>query len=466
MTRAPLLDWIGTAISDDAPAGPDVFADEAVEDVMLEVDDLCPGTFVEAVETPKGKSYEVAQVPEADATAQIAAIDAQLAKSRDLRLLVARVQLCAVGARLSDLATGLEAIAIALTLPSPGPHPTKAADRRRALGDLVLRQRMLDPLLYAAFDDVPMTLHDLQRARDAAEAEKFPARALPAREDSAIVGLLRKHGAVVGRAHDAAGRAIAALDGIEARLDMRTLAPLRARLAEMAALFALGLDVPDASDGRSDEDGDGADAPRGGAAEAAAPSTAPFPDAAGTGRPGGGVPPRPADRAQATALLEACIAYVRSREPSSPSLLLMRRAHDLVGKDMFAILDTLLENIDRQDVVLSVPLGRGDAVLTFGTEALRRMAQGEREAAGIDGSQPQDAPETDSAPDPDTPPAGAAPPPCRPASRAETRQALAEVIRFYQDHEPSSPLPMLLGRARDLLGEPFETVLSELIKKR
>jgi type VI secretion system protein ImpA len=49
------------------------------------------------------------------------------------------------------------------------------------------------------------------------------------------------------------------------------------------------------------------------------------------------------------------------------------------------------------------------------------------------------------------------------ASRAEALALLDEVAAFYRGAEPSSPIPLLLGRARDLATRDFMSILQQVL---
>jgi len=42
------------------------------------------------------------------------------------------------------------------------------------------------------------------------------------------------------------------------------------------------------------------------------------------------------------------------------------------------------------------------------------------------------------------------------------RKALDRIIEYYAKHEPSSPLPILLHRARRLVGADFMTIIQDI----
>ncbi|WP_102107693.1 type VI secretion system protein TssA [Oceaniglobus roseus] len=63
-------------------------------------------------------------------------------------------------------------------------------------------------------------------------------------------------------------------------------------------------------------------------------------------------------------------------------------------------------------------------------------------------------------------PAGAGAAAARPsgaiASRKDVEQAIDRILKYYEEQEPSSPLPLLLKRARRLVGADFMTIVNDL----
>ena len=47
-------------------------------------------------------------------------------------------------------------------------------------------------------------------------------------------------------------------------------------------------------------------------------------------------------------------------------------------------------------------------------------------------------------------------------SRDDVREALEAICTYYRNHEPASPLPLLLGRCQRLVGLDFLATLREL----
>jgi type VI secretion system protein ImpA len=205
--------------------------------------------------------------------------------------------------------------------------------------------------------------------------------------------------------------------------------------------------------------------------------------------------------AEAAAALAAAAAYFARSEPSSPALLLIRQAQDLVGKSFRDVLQALVPAQAEQaairigvDHVFELPIERLSGVVA--AEPDESLSDG----AAEDGASWDEAPEDGSAADeqsagalPDdgaasggaegqaaqdsaaeAPPPGpqSATPAGNPAGRASpaaalTRQQavamLAQVSAFYRTNEPASPIPLLVDRACGLSQKDFLTLLKDIL---
>ncbi|HGM5579097.1 TPA: type VI secretion system protein TssA [Pseudomonas putida] len=89
--------------------------------------------------------------------------------------------------------------------------------------------------------------------------------------------------------------------------------------------------------------------------------------------------------------------------------------------------------------------------------------------AGSPSAQPGEQPQQDSIHDEPSTPAALAPaarPAVRPgeiSSRDDVQQSLERLLQYYARHEPSSPLPVLLRRAKNLVNADFATIVRDLI---
>jgi type VI secretion system protein ImpA len=140
----------------------------------------------------------------------------------------------------------------------------------------------------------------------------------------------------------------------------------------------------------------------------------------------------------AAAALAAVANYFSSREPSNPALLLVRQAHALIGKSFLDVLRTLVPaqveraafNIGREQV-FQLPIER---LSSFAEEA---SAQASDPAINDAAFEIQ--------------------------SRAQALALLDRVAGHLRSSEPSSPIPYLIDRARDLAQRDFLSVLKALL---
>ncbi len=142
----------------------------------------------------------------------------------------------------------------------------------------------------------------------------------------------------------------------------------------------------------------------------------------------------------ARAALAAAARYFQASEPSTPALLLVRQAEQLVGKGFLDVMRIM------------VPEAVAKAEILIGTDQPVALALERFEAFSVKGDTP-DEPAS-------TVPSFAA------QSRADALALLVEVSSFYRAAEPTNPIPMLLDRARALVHLDFMSLLKEIAPKR
>jgi type VI secretion system protein ImpA len=143
--------------------------------------------------------------------------------------------------------------------------------------------------------------------------------------------------------------------------------------------------------------------------------------------------------ADARAALEAIAAYYERREPSNPALLLVRQAVQLVGKSFIDALRVL------------VPYYVEDVKVQIGkTQVFDLPIERLSEFASIDGAGED---------------ATAEPATFEVTTRDTALQLLKKIGAFYHAAEPSSPVPYLVDRARELAGRDFLGLLREMLPK-
>jgi len=152
----------------------------------------------------------------------------------------------------------------------------------------------------------------------------------------------------------------------------------------------------------------------------------------------------PGSLAQAQQALAGIAGYYSRSEPSSPTLPLVRQAHQLIGKSFFEVMSILVPTqMDKAafqigaDQFFELPLGKLSKV-----PEPPSLSEGQPMPSVADGSVPY-----------------------RIESRAQAIALLEQVQRFFRHAEPSSPVPMLCDRARALAERDFMGVLREVLPK-
>jgi type VI secretion system protein ImpA len=152
----------------------------------------------------------------------------------------------------------------------------------------------------------------------------------------------------------------------------------------------------------------------------------------------------PISLTQARDALAAIAEYYSRMEPSSPTLPLVRQAHQLIGKSfievMTILVPTQMEKAAFQigaEQVFELPLGR--------LSKLPEMAPPPADGAGR--------------------PEGTGAPQYTVESRSQAIALLDQVQRFFRASEPASPVPMLCDRARALAERDFMGVLRDVLPK-
>lgn len=144
-----------------------------------------------------------------------------------------------------------------------------------------------------------------------------------------------------------------------------------------------------------------------------------------------------ASSAQALAALAAAADYFARMEPSNPALLLVRQAQEMVGKSFIEVMRMLVPSHVES---AAINIGR-DKVFDLPIE---RMAELAASVSSIAESDAQDIAFSVE-------------------NRAQALGLLAKVASFFRAAEPSSPIPFLVDRARDLAQRDFLSLLNEVL---
>jgi len=433
VTLDPAVAALCVPISEADPCGPDLDVDGDGEylNFLASAEGILPSSFFSPDD---GKPFDRATV---DLLGQIAAIEPLLARTRDLRLLIMRARLLILNRDLGGFAVTLAVVAEWLDkfwdVVHPRPQGGDLATRVAAIAALDL-PTVVFPLQYAPLFEARRIGAVTYRGWMIASGEvkprtgeqKHPSSALTealGEADPVVLATSRKHVAML-RASLGRIRNAFALQGSSSGLESLP--------ALVEKIFAFVDPIAAAGDRAALEaETDGADA------------DASKKDGAAL-TPAGAAP---ASLSQAKEALAAIADYYSRLEPSSPTLPLVRQAHQLIGKSFIEVMSILvptqMEKAAFQigiDQVFELPLGR-----------LSKLPEA---AAGAAGSSPD---------------GGGAHQPGGSGysvrSRSQAIALLEQVQRFFRAAEPSSPVPMLCERARALAERDFMGVLRDVLPK-
>lgn len=404
-------------LSDADPCGPDLDLAGDVEylNFFAQTEGLLPSSFFSAND---GRPFDRASV---DLPRQIDAIAPLWERSRDLRLLAISARLTIMNRDLAGFSASIAAIANWLDNFPNDVHP------RADGGDLAARAAALGSL------DLPTVVFPLQYA-PLCEGRRvgvvsYRAWMIASGDVKPRIGE-QKHPSA------ALTEAIADAPPDVTAATRRQIAMLKTSLARIRDIFLMqgaspGLENLPALVDKIQLLVDPQAAIRDESAAAAEGDVAPAGDA-------------PASLADAQQALAAIADYYSRSEPSSPTLPLVRQAHQLIGKSFFEVMSIL------------VPQQMDKAAFQIGADQFFELPVNKLSKL------PEGVPVSDGSPL-SLRPGGS------PQYRIETRpQAIAlleQVQRFFRHSEPSSPVPMLCDRARALAERDFMGVLREVLPK-
>lgn len=368
-------------------------------------------------------------------------IDALLQRSRDIRLLVLRAQWEALAGRIGPVSDAIGAIAALLEVYPDAVHPAVTrgpSERREAINDLNQPVTMVQALLFAGLTgNTEVTLRKLRVAAGGLTP-------LEAEEGLSPGPLMDALGQASNRkkvddTHGAAMRMLDGLKRIERACQTHPSAPFSPGLHDIEKVASDILEVihtarPDlraadlpAAANRSQEVPVASPV----AADAAIPAPVVSSEAATI-----------VSHLHARRVLEACERYYSRAEPSSAALLLVTQARLLIGRPLIEALETLL------------PAQAGQAIVDFGPQTGFQINIDRLRV--LTGSLPDttgDAAPADPGPDPVI----------KDAQQASA--AIHAVETYFRRSERSSPVPLLLQRARSYLEKDFQSLIDELIPR-
>jgi type VI secretion system protein ImpA len=415
------------------PCGPDLdlAGDADYLNFFAQTEGIVPSSFFSSDD---GKPFDRSAV---DLPHHVEAIRPLWQRSRDLRLLVMQARLQILDRDLGGFAASIAAIAAWLDKFWDDVHPRVAGDdlgpRVAALGALDL-PTVVFPLQYAPLCEGRRIGVVTYRAWMIAAGEVKPRPGEQKHPSAALMEAIA----------DAAPDAFAAT--------RRNVAMLKTSLGRIREIFALrggsvGLEslpaLVDKLQGFVD--------PRAALQEEAARIADDVESSANTtDRTDATAAGAPASLAEAQQALAAIAGYYSRLEPSSPTLPLVRQAHDLIGKSFFEVMSILVPTqMDKAafqigaDQFFELPVGK----LSKLSEKAPSSSDGTAQGAPMPAENGRSAPHY------------------RVDSRAQAIALLEQVQRFFRHAEPSSPVPMLCDRARALAERDFMGVLREVLPK-
>jgi type VI secretion system protein ImpA len=434
---------VKSPFSDELPCGPDLEA-EGDDDFL---------NYVAAAEGRLPASFFSFSRDSIDLKGELETISGLLARTRDVRLLTLAAKISVLSGDLVGFAEAIEAIAFLLTHHWDDVHP------RGTDGDFTLRRVQIESL-----DDMPSAALPLQyaplvrdrrhgticlRSQFIASGEVQPREGESALDAATIrEALLTSEDLdeLKGR-YNAVCRLEQALKVIAERYMEETgysesLAferlPLLVNKIRVLIEDPLGERDPSAVAAAEDSTVPGA-----GEAESAGFAPVPVPATADSGVP---MPEARAlirlDRLDAAVnALKAAERYFAAREPSNPCILLIRQALQLVGKSFIEAMQLLVPG--RLETA-TVQLG-GAQALTIPINQLGPLAAADGKAGEPRNGGASDGEDKAFSAD----------------SRLEAVDLIAAAERYFVEFEPSSPVPLLLARARSYVNRDFFSLLNE-----
>lgn len=429
------LETLTQPVEPDQPCGPDLDLDGDADylNFIAGTEGRLPSSFYQGKDD-SGEAGKPFQFSRDEVAAIVAEARPLLEKTRDLRLLVLVSKVCLLGREIDDFITLIRAVATLVEQRWGEVHPRPEGDdlqpRQVAIESIDVQPTVIMPL-----QTIPLIAHR-RLGTISFRAHQLASGALTPREgedgvDPATIDKITREAELpemVARRDEF----IALRDALQAILrtwatqadgpavDLGKIVELVGR---MVAFLDGAITARDPSAGLpAADEAEGEDA--GDPAEAAA--------RVAVGKITGA--------AEAAAALNAAADYFAQREPSSPALLLVRQASQLLGKSFLEVMRVLVPN---HVETAAIEIGR---VESFSLPIERLSAFGEGNGAV--------AAETNGD---GTAPAFTV------GSRAEALVTLDQVAAYLRVAEPSSPVPFLIERARDLAQRDFLSVLKALL---
>jgi type VI secretion system protein ImpA len=443
------FDDITAPISEADPCGPDLDeeGDDAYLNYVLSAAGRIPESFFQR--DPNAPVNDQRYLPfdrgSIDLKAEVKTISDLLTRTKDLRLLTLEARFQSLAGQVLGLCECLQGMAMLVDTYWQDVHP------RGMDGDYTMRQNTLSGLDDQTSILLPLTYAPLTTSkklgsislRDCllAKGETQPREGDRKLDMSEILEAFRSPEVKSGveSLHAATKTAVLSLGAINAKFISAAgyeynpgFAKLAATLEQIRGLVETA--IPELAAGKSE-----AELPP--AAEEGAsndiPESEPFPQAAAPAAPVLALP----DHAAASGALLAVEQYFAHAEPSSPVLILVHQARTLVGKSLVEALEMLMPEA-AEKAVIAFTGGPAFKLDMNRMKAITQTATQGAQANGADGDA------------------------CKfsASTRQEAESLISSVDAFFRTREPSSPIPMLIARARMFMNRDFSAILADLVK--
>jgi type VI secretion system protein ImpA len=415
-----------TPFMDGHPCGPDLemAGDLGYLNFLAQAELVLPESFFNALD---GTPFDRTSV---DIGGQLEAIKPLLARTRDIRLLITQARLQILNHDLAGFAVSVAAAAYWLDAFWDQVHPHPEG------GEVIARSIAISAL------DIPTVIFPLQYAPlfDAQRLGTITYRALLIATDEVKprTGEEKLAASAIIEARGSANPA--ALAPVRKHIAMLKLALDRMRNAFVVRGTSAGLDNVAALVGKIQAFIDPVEA-----AKALHIETEKSQDDPSAARGGSG----PSSLTEVGEALAAIAGYYSLREPSSPTLPLVRQAHQLIGKSFIEVISIL------------VPNHLEKAAFQIGSEKVFELPISKLSNLSGNSAQLDNGAGQETARDA----AAAADTVFQVDSRAQAIALLDQIQGYFRSCEPSSPVPMLCERARAFAESDFMAVLRDVLPK-
>jgi type VI secretion system protein ImpA len=422
------LDLLVKPLPGDSPCGPDLDleGDANYLNFFAAAETLLPKSYFEVTDAEGSKKRFDPNL--IDFNAELDKIRPLLLRTRDLRLVVFVAKLAILARDLASFAKCLEAIAVLLDLHWADVHP------RLDEGELAPRQFAIEGLDVVPTVIMPLQFQPLLNSRRygwiSYRTYLIAAGEVQPREDDLVLDRAALDQVFAAADMDQLRETVAdiiALAGTLGRIEKvwrdKTNSETVLNLDRLSSLLrGMGAALTEAVKLRDP------------AALPPEPAASPADGHSSPAAEGG----RVASVADVAAVLDGVADYFQEFEPSSPALLLVLQAQQMLGKSFVEALRILLPS---HTEAAAINIGR-DRFFDLPVERMAGLLQ-ERSAKDVA--------------------ATAETSPVLVTQRGQALDLLEQVGRFYRLVEPSSPVPYLTDRARELAQRDFLSLLRELL---